>query len=82
MRLEDTSKVIEKLAPSLAPGRHVLLLVSHSTPFRNDTDREMPHRPESNFMYLTGCDVPGAALTVSFELTEGGKLVSDFRHTL
>jgi hypothetical protein len=78
----DTAKVVEKLVPGLAPGRHVLLLVSHPTPFRNDTDREMPHRPESNFMYLTGCDVPGAAVTIALEVAECGALVGEFEHTL
>lgn len=81
-RAADTAKLLEKLGPGLAPGRHIVLLVSHPTPFRNDTDREMPHRPESNFMYLTGCDVPGAAVTITLEVGKGGALVGDFKHTL
>ncbi|KAI0308898.1 Creatinase/aminopeptidase [Amylostereum chailletii] len=42
------------------------------TPYRNDTDREMPFRQESNFFYLSGCHVPSSSilLTSSSALTE------------
>jgi Xaa-Pro dipeptidase len=39
---------------------HAILLAGGSTPYRNDTDRELPFRQESNFFYLTGCSVPGS----------------------
>jgi len=32
-------------------------------------DRELPFRQESNFQYLTGCDVPGSAVIVKAELS-------------
>lgn len=38
---------------------------------RHDTDRELPFRQESNFAWLSGCDVPGSALTIAYE-HEGG----------
>lgn len=38
---------------------------------RNDTDVERTFRQESNFAYLTGCEVPGAAFTLGYE-HEGG----------
>ena len=37
-----------------------ILLAGGTTPYRNDTDRELPFRQESNFFYLTSCDVPGS----------------------
>ena len=39
------------------------------TPYRNDTDREMPFRQESNFYYLTGCTVPQSSLLVTTSST-------------
>jgi Xaa-Pro dipeptidase len=35
------------------------------TPYRNDTDRELPFRQESNFHYLSGCIVPGSVLIIA-----------------
>jgi len=43
----------------------VLLLAGEVTPFRNDTDRELLFRQESNFFYLTGCDVPQSFLVAT-----------------
>jgi hypothetical protein len=43
----------------------VLVLAGAATPYRNDTDRELPFRQESNFFYLTGCNVPGACALIS-----------------
>lgn len=42
------------------PQPHAILLAGGATPYRNDTDRELSFRQESNFFYLTGCDVPGS----------------------
>lgn len=36
------------------------MLAGGTTPYRNDTDRELSFRQESNFFYLTGCNVPGS----------------------
>ncbi|KAG9086572.1 hypothetical protein FRC07_013055, partial [Ceratobasidium sp. 392] len=43
----------------------VILIAGSTTPFRNDTDRELPLRQESNFFYLTGCDVPNSHLLIT-----------------
>jgi Xaa-Pro dipeptidase len=40
-------------------------LSGSTTPFRNDTDRELPLRQESNFFYLTGCDVANSHLLIT-----------------
>jgi Xaa-Pro dipeptidase len=45
----------------------VLYLEGEITRERHDTDTELPFRQESNFFYLTGCQVPGAKLVVSAE---------------
>ncbi len=45
----------------------MLLLAGEVTPFRNDTDREMVFRQESNFYYLSGCTVPSAYLLVAYQ---------------
>ncbi|KAL4076616.1 metallopeptidase family M24-domain-containing protein [Scleroderma yunnanense] len=37
-----------------------ILLAGSQTPYRNDTDRELPFRQESNFFYLSGCAVPAS----------------------
>ncbi|CED85454.1 Putative metallopeptidase [Phaffia rhodozyma] len=75
-------KVVHKLVSQdeIIDGCHAILLVSHETPMRNDTDREMPHRPESNFYYLTGCDIPGSAVLISFSYLSGN--VQDVKHQL
>lgn len=39
------------------------------TPYRNDTDRELPFRQESNFHYLSGCTVPGSTLLLTASST-------------
>ncbi|KAL7411963.1 metallopeptidase family M24-domain-containing protein [Mrakia frigida] len=82
--LVHAQKVVEELAKTLPAGDHTFLVVSHETPFRNDTDREMPHRQESNFFYLTGCDIPGSALVVEFTLPLAAPSngTESFKHTL
>ncbi|CAE6472948.1 unnamed protein product [Rhizoctonia solani] len=64
-----TTKTIEKLLGFLPDGDRVktqiILLSGSTTPFRNDTDREMPLRQESNFFYLTGCDVANSHLMIT-----------------
>ncbi|KAH6903819.1 prolidase [Coprinopsis sp. MPI-PUGE-AT-0042] len=50
-----------KLLPSNERSKpQVLLLAGGVTECRNDTDREIIFRQESNFFYLTGCNVPGS----------------------
>lgn len=45
----------------------ILLLAGEVTGYRNDTDRELPFRQESNFFYLTGCNVPSSLVLASFQ---------------
>ncbi|XP_006457038.1 hypothetical protein AGABI2DRAFT_229306 [Agaricus bisporus var. bisporus H97] len=47
----------------------ILLVAGEVTPYRNDTDREMLFRQESNFFYLTGCNLPSSALLASYQAT-------------
>lgn len=62
--------------PSTGPAHHLLLLAGETIHCRNDTDRELPFRQESNFFWLSGCEVPGSALSVSIEY-EGGEVDVD-----
>ncbi|CAK5264568.1 unnamed protein product [Mycena citricolor] len=45
----------------------VLLLAGEIVHYRNDTDREIAFRQESNFYYLSGCDTPDSHLLVAFQ---------------
>lgn len=45
---------------------HIVLLAGEITPFRNDTDREIVFRQESNFYYLSGCTVPSSFLLTAY----------------
>ncbi|KAG8712866.1 hypothetical protein FRC11_013968 [Ceratobasidium sp. 423] len=63
------TKTVEKLLGLLPDAdrvkTQVLLLSGSTTPFRNDTDRELPLRQESNFFYLTGCDVANSHVMIT-----------------
>jgi Xaa-Pro dipeptidase len=48
---------------------HAILLAGGTTPYRNDTDRELSFRQESNFFYLTGCNVPGSYFLALYDHT-------------
>ncbi|KDQ58026.1 hypothetical protein JAAARDRAFT_34840 [Jaapia argillacea MUCL 33604] len=66
---EHTLKTLTKLV-SLLPAEdqqrpQVIFLAGGVTPYRNDTDRELPFRQESNFYYLTGCPVPSSLLLIT-----------------
>lgn len=62
------------------PSRHRFVLATPSTTtalltlFVLSTDRDLPFRQEANFAWLSGCDVPGSALTIAYE-HEGGEEV-------
>ena len=45
----------------------ILLLAGEVTRFRNDTDRELVFRQESNFYYLSGCTVPSSFLLAAYQ---------------
>lgn len=53
------------------PAFHWIVMHGEKVSSRNDTDVERTFRQESNFAYLTGCEVPGAAFTLGYE-HEGG----------
>ncbi|KAJ7685148.1 Creatinase/aminopeptidase [Mycena polygramma] len=46
----------------------ILLFAGGVVEYRNDTDREIAFRQESNFYYLSSCTVPGSYLLVVFQL--------------
>ncbi|KAF8813964.1 Creatinase/aminopeptidase [Phlegmacium glaucopus] len=64
-------KTLELLVASLPTAEQtkpqVLLLAGEVTGFRNDTDRELVFRQESNFYYLSGCKVPSSFLLAAYK---------------
>ncbi|KIY43186.1 Creatinase/aminopeptidase [Fistulina hepatica ATCC 64428] len=61
-------KQLVKLLPAGEQAKpQIILLAGEKTPFRNDTDREMLFRQESNFFYLSGCNVPSSHLLLFFQ---------------
>ncbi|KAI0933258.1 hypothetical protein AcV7_004776 [Taiwanofungus camphoratus] len=57
-----------ELLPSTEQSKpQIVLLAGAVTPYRNDTDREMIFRQESNFFYLSGCTVPSSYLLLTFQ---------------
>ncbi|KAI5891732.1 Creatinase/aminopeptidase [Schizophyllum commune H4-8] len=66
--LKVFGEIVKALPPSEQAKPQVLLLAGEVTPYRNDTDREMHFRQESNFYYVTGCNVPSAHLLSTFQL--------------
>ncbi|KAF8581172.1 prolidase [Ramaria rubella] len=63
---EHTLKVIQHIFDALPEvdrnKPQIVVLNGAQTPYRNDTDRELPFRQESNFYYLTASDLPDAHL--------------------
>lgn len=68
--LKTLEKLIKLLPNSERIKPQVILLAGAVTPFRNDTDREIVFRQESNFNYLSGCAVPSSYLLITFHPTE------------
>ncbi|KAG0662391.1 hypothetical protein C6P46_003337 [Rhodotorula mucilaginosa] len=66
---------------SLAPALHYVYMVGETVQCRHDTDRELPFRQESNFAWLSGCDVPGSALTIAYEHDGGAEIDPAKVHT-
>ncbi|KAF9051767.1 metallopeptidase family M24-domain-containing protein [Panaeolus papilionaceus] len=64
-------KTFEHLIKILPAGERtkpqIIFLAGEVTPFRNDTDREMVFRQESNFYYLTGGHVPSSYLLATYQ---------------
>lgn len=75
-----TKKVLEvlsKTATSYATGtgHFVLYLTGEAIAPRRYTDRDLSFKQESNFFYLTGCEIPSSRLVVTGN-------ASDFKSTL
>ncbi|KAE9406908.1 Creatinase/aminopeptidase [Gymnopus androsaceus JB14] len=60
-------ELLKTLPASEKTKPQILLLAGEVTPFRNDTDREIVFRQESNFYYLSGCTVPSSYLLLAFQ---------------
>ncbi|KAF7294967.1 Xaa-Pro dipeptidase [Mycena indigotica] len=64
-----TCRNLISLLPSAERTKpQVLLVAAGVVEFRNDTDRELAFRQESNFFYLSGCSTPGSYILVSYQL--------------
>ncbi|KAF7322945.1 Xaa-Pro dipeptidase [Mycena chlorophos] len=59
--LVGTLPEAEKLKPQ------VILVAAGIVEYRNDTDRELAFRQESNFFYLSGCTTPSSYLIASYQ---------------
>ncbi|KAH9484932.1 putative Xaa-Pro aminopeptidase PEPP [Psilocybe cubensis] len=63
-----TFEHLVKLLPEAERTKpQILLLAGGAVEFRNDTDRELVFRQESNFHYLTGCDVPSSFVIAAYQ---------------
>lgn len=59
------------------PAHHYVYLNGEVVQSRHDTDRELPFRQESNFSYVTGCEVPEAAFVLDYEHAGGPEVNLD-----
>ncbi|EJD00492.1 prolidase [Fomitiporia mediterranea MF3/22] len=65
--LNTFEKLMQLIPEADRTKPQIVILAGGVTPYRNDTDREMPFRQESNFYYLSGCDVPGSYLLLVYQ---------------
>ncbi|THU85022.1 Creatinase/aminopeptidase [Dendrothele bispora CBS 962.96] len=65
--LATFKQLVSILPASERTKTQILLLAGEVTPFRNDTDRELVFRQESNFYYLSGCTVPSSYLLLAYQ---------------
>ncbi|KAG5641454.1 hypothetical protein DXG03_005143 [Asterophora parasitica] len=66
--VQKTFEQLIALLPAMEKTKpQVILLAGEVLGFRNDTDRELTFRQESNFYYLTGCDVPSSFLLAAYQ---------------
>ncbi|KAH7907319.1 metallopeptidase family M24-domain-containing protein [Hygrophoropsis aurantiaca] len=65
--IRTSEKIVQLLPAAEKTKPQVILLAGQTTPFRNDTDRELPFRQESNFFYLSGCAVPESYLLITYQ---------------
>ncbi|KAG8848877.1 hypothetical protein FRB96_001009 [Tulasnella sp. 330] len=65
LHAQRTLEKLQHLLPAADRAKPQLLyLTSEIVHYRNDTDRELSFRQESNYFYLTGCDVPDSAVLI------------------
>ncbi|KDQ22697.1 hypothetical protein PLEOSDRAFT_36612 [Pleurotus ostreatus PC15] len=63
-----TFQELVKLLPSTEQAKpQILLLAGGIVTYRDDTGTEIVFRQESNFYYLSGCQVPGSYLVVAYQ---------------
>ncbi|KAF8316368.1 Creatinase/aminopeptidase [Clavulina sp. PMI_390] len=66
---DHVAKTIKALmalvTPQEAAQPHLIYLQGEATPYRHDTDRELAFRQESNFFYLTGCNVANSCFMIA-----------------
>ncbi|OCH89971.1 Creatinase/aminopeptidase [Obba rivulosa] len=65
--IKTFSKLVELLPDIERNKPQIALLAGSVTPFRNDTDRELPFRQESNFYYLSGCTILSSYLLIAYQ---------------
>lgn len=61
---QHTAKVLAVLSKTRPANNYVLYLAGEETKQRPYTDRDLSFKQESNFFYLTGCEIPSAKLVV------------------
>lgn len=64
-----------KLALHFQP--QVIVLAGESVSYRHDTDRELLFRQESNFFYLTGCNIPSSLFIASYRTSSSSDATSE-----
>ncbi|CAG7850633.1 Probable Xaa-Pro aminopeptidase PEPP; AltName: Full=Aminoacylproline aminopeptidase; AltName: Full=Prolidase [Serendipita indica DSM 11827] len=71
---------LKDLAPHADQNKsHIIVLSGERTGYRNDTDRELIFRQESNFFWLSGCDLPGSHLVLYYDF---GRTSGSFKQHL
>ncbi|KAF8882275.1 Creatinase/aminopeptidase [Infundibulicybe gibba] len=65
--LKTIHQLIQLLPKAEQTKPQVLLLAGEVTGFRNDTDRELVFRQESNFYYVSGCRVPSSYVLIIYQ---------------
>ncbi|KAL4258693.1 peptidase M24B family protein [Pleurotus pulmonarius] len=65
--LKTFHELVKLLPPAEQAKPQILILAGGIVTYRDDTDREIVFRQESNFYYLSGCQVPGSYLVVVYQ---------------
>ncbi|KAJ7063266.1 Creatinase/aminopeptidase [Mycena amicta] len=66
--LRTCQNLISLLPSAERTKPQVIFVAAGAVEFRNDTDRELAFRQESNFFFLSGSNIPSSFLVVSFQL--------------